>query len=424
METRDILAPPEVDAMTRSRVLPAVLVAACAVAAPAAAEPLALVGEATVSFHFGGASPGLPASMKLLLLLDKGGKGVVASREREPATMVGVDWLGDGQDLAIEAQRLPLGPGSELRWTEWRLRLDEGASTRGKGFLKGHLELTSGGDVVTAGDYEAAVDLVPDRTAPTASLSPVWSLGGEAVLPGEPLLVRFSKPIAAATALSSPALLANNVPVGARAELGTVIQGMTLETRLTPSAPLPVAVALALKLEALTDPAGNVAPAGTGAPLRTITEAGGLSGNPDFESGLTGWITNGGVTAEAGEIHGHKPLEGKKQAVLKTPARLVGVADIPKNGKTLGFYAGAFSEGGPFEPGRSAVIWLVSGSERTPLFDAGTLAPQGPAVEPRRYLVDVEAYRGKRVFIVAETRGSGSYGMNHYTLILDGLTVR
>src|SRR5262249_14992673 len=114
--------------MTLSRVLPAALIAALSGAAPAAAEPFVLTGEATVSFHFGAdATPGLPASMKLLLLLDKGGKGVVASRDREPTTMAGIDWLGDGEDLAVEAQRLPLGPGSELRWTEWRIRLDAGA---------------------------------------------------------------------------------------------------------------------------------------------------------------------------------------------------------------------------------------------------------------------------------------------------------
>jgi hypothetical protein len=411
--------------MKRSRVLPAVLAAAVASAAPAVAEPLGLIGEATVSFHFGtGASSGLPASMKLLLLLEKGGKGVVASRDRDLAAMTAVDWLGDGEDLSVDAQRLRLGPGSELRWTEWRIHLDAGARDRGKGFLKGRLELTTGGDVVTAGDFEAAVDLAPDRTAPSAMLSPSWSEGGEAVLPGEPLAVRFSKPIAVATALSSVSLLANNAPVATRTEPGDVVQGLTLETRLTPSTPLPLAVTVALKLQQLTDPAGNVAASGTGAPLHTITEAGGVSGNPNFEDGLGGWIASGGVTAEAGAVHGHKPLEGKKQAVLKTPGRLVGVADIPKNGKSLGFYAGAFSEGGPFEPGRSAVIWLVSGSERTAVFDAATISPQGPTVEPRRYLVNVEAYRGKRVFIVAETHASGAYEMNHYTLVVDGLTVR
>jgi hypothetical protein len=236
--------------------------------------------------------------------------------------------------------------------------------------------------------------------------------------------VRFSEPIAVATALSSPSLLANHTPVDVRAEAGLVVQGLTLETRLTPKEPLPVAVALALKLNQLTDPAGNVAAASTGAPLHTITEAGGLGGNPDFERGLAGWVTNGGVTAESAAIQGRKPQEGKKQAVLKTPARLVGVADIPKNGKSLGFYAGAFSEGGAFEPGRSAVIWLVSGSERTAIFDAGAIAPSGTVVEPRRYLANVEPYRGKRVYIVAETRGSGTYGMNHYTLVVDGFTLR
>jgi hypothetical protein len=287
--------------------------------------------------------------------------------------------------------------------------------------VKGDLQILTG-DVMNSGPFDASLTLAADRTPPQAALLPTWSSGGEPVLPGEPLLVRFSKPVPASALPAGVKLLVNGAAVPARVTAQGELSGLALEARLLPSAPVPFGASLGVRVDEVKDLAGNLAsaPAST---LRALADPGTPGDNGGFERALQGWGTSGSVKTVAA-LDKRAPREGKHQAVLATPARLVGVFAIKPGAKLLRFWAGALAEGPGFDKELSAVVWLVSGSERRAIFDAATApSPNRAVLETRPIAIPLGPYVGQRVLVVAETRASGYFGMNYHTVLLDGFSV-
>jgi hypothetical protein len=216
--------------------------------------------------------------------------------------------------------------------------------------------------------------------------------------------------------------MADGTPVQAAVHVPHEVHGLATFLTLVPTAAPPPGAPLSVVMEGLVDPSGN-ATVSPGKPLQTVNDVNGALDNGGFERGLDGWLTTGAVIASE-VVADLAPPAGARQAVLKSPARLVGAIDVPVSSTSLTFWAAAVSEGAGFDRERSAVVWLVADGERWPMFDAAARTPRSPRVAPAQVSIDVTRWRGRRVLVVAETRGSGYFGFNYHTLLVDDFTIR
>jgi hypothetical protein len=146
---------------------------------------------------------------------------------------------------------LSWGTSATLKWSAFRLELSDknadGVLDSGTGSMSGDWHAFRG-DVHDLAKYEASLRVMPDTTAPVATILPASGGREDSFLALESIDVAFSEPVSWPEVQSGTRVLADTAAVTGDLQPGPLAQGWVTHVALVPSAHLPLATELRLEI--------------------------------------------------------------------------------------------------------------------------------------------------------------------------------
>ncbi len=339
----------------------------------------------------------------------------------------------EGKRVTLDSQELQVPPNNTFAWKRFELDFTSGETMweTATGSAEGRWQ-QFGGDVVDSSPVTVKLTGAADVQPGRARVEPMMKNTYRFTLwPSDTLRIHLNEPVARADAEAKIRVLSNNQVVPG-ALISTPILGRVTSLEFQPSILLPFGAPVRLDLGGLTDLRGNPVDAPEAVPV--VADPGSLLNNPSFENGLTGWSVLGAEGIPSGEFKEVLPAEGAQQLVLRQDSGVAGYFDVPMTATALSLSLAFFSESKVATPGYSGTVRLhAAGQPPQVLFDGAAQVEAsidcncsefGHRVGPERITADLVPLRGKRVFLVAESRSAQFIGINYFAIVLDDVKVQ
>jgi hypothetical protein len=348
-----------------------------------------------------------------------------------PASPTAVTGMVKPGLLTLDPDEIGISAGGlSVSWNSFELHARNGVLSDGAEGAADAKLITPDGDTWFVDPYSATLTASADVNGEGVGVFRQDYSPFDTLLPSETIRVTLGEPTDAAQA-AMVRVLADQTPLAGA--LSPIVVG-DVASVLTFTAPAfwPLGATLSVDPNGVTDPSGNRL--AVGPRLKVDADPGPAIANAGFEGGPAGWIAKGPNIKQAAALDGIAPAEGDHQSVVGASSQLAGYVDIPATASALSLSVGllGIDQSSIFYPPRATVTVHGATGKPLPLFDADKVVAQAEPctgcerpfqyrVLPARYRVDVTAYRGQRVFVIAEVGAGGSSSTR--ALVVDDLRV-